>query len=399
MKPRLLVVPHIYAEDIAVREIELARRLKRFFDVFVLKWRDALHVDARWALWRRVKQISVATQAAVHKIESGARKDGITFVEAPVLQPILLQRIFGADKALERCTRKNRRTLQTVLLGLKITHLLLANGFFGVERIPGTRVFFDIVDWFPEEQVDIARVEKTREKQRLIARNTEAMFAVSEPLSEKLKRDCGIDAIPLANGADISRLRSIDPDSVRALRAKLGLKGKFVIGYIGNHGSYTGVDLVVKAFLAAKPCMPDAALLIVGPAEAWQAMLSANRHSAVIATGTVAPEQVATYFNAIDLGVLAQEISAGTDYAFQIKVVEYTACRKCVVSTPLATWKRLAWPNVVLAEPTVEAWKEAFIKVRAMKWRSEWDRLAEPYDWARLAEQMAGVMLGQEETT
>lgn len=393
MKPRLLVVPHIYAEDIAVREIELARRLKKFFDVFVLKWRDALHVDARWALWRRVKQFSVATRAAVHKIQSGVQVDGITLVEAPVFQPILLQRILGADKALERCIRKNRRTLQTVLLEMKITHLLLANGFFGVERIPGTRVFFDVVDWFPEEQMDITRVEKTREKQRWIAKNTEAMFAVSEPLSEKLRKDCGIDAIPLPNGADISCLRSADPDSVRALRAKLGLKGKFVIGYIGNHGPYTGVDLAVKAFWAAKPSMPDAALLIVGPAEPWRALLNANRHSGVISTGAIPPKQIASYFNAINVGILAQEISAGTDYAFQIKVVEYTACRKCVVSTPLATWKRLAWPNVVLAEPNVEAWKEAFIKVRAMEWRLEWDRLAEPYDWASLSEQMARVML------
>lgn len=178
------------------------------------------------------------------------------------------------------------------------------------------------------------------------------------------------------------------------MRAKLGLKDKFVIGYIGNHGTYTGVDLAVNAFLAAKPNMPDAALLIVGPAEPWRALLAEHRQSGVIATGSVTPQQIANYFNAIDLGVLAQDISAGTDFAFQIKVVEYTACRKCVVSTPLATWKRLAWPNVVLAEPTVEAWRDAFIKARALEWKPEWERLAEPYDWALLAERMAGVMLG-----
>jgi glycosyltransferase involved in cell wall biosynthesis len=394
MKPRLLVVPHIYAEDIAVREIELARRLRKFFDVFVLKWRDALHVDAAWTLWRRIKQISTATKAALQSIESGTEKDGITLVEAPVLQPILLQRILGAENAVARCIRKNGRTLRTVLLELKITHLLLANVFFGLERIPGTRVFFDVVDWVPEEHMDMAQLEKTREKQRLIAANTDAMFAVSEPLCEKLRKDCGIGAIPLPNGADISRLRSIDPEGVRVLRAKLGLKDKFVIGYIGNHGTYTGVDLAVNAFLAAKPNMPDAALLIVGPAEPWRALLAEHRQSGVIATGSVTPQQIATYFNAIDLGVLAQDISAGTDFAFQIKVVEYTACRKCVVSTPLATWKRLAWPNVVLAEPTVEAWRDAFIKARALEWKPEWDRLAEPYDWALLAERMAGVMLG-----
>ena len=394
MKPRLLVVPHIYAEDIAVREIELARRLKRFFDVFVLKWRDALHVDASSALWRRVKQVSVATRAALRSIGSGTARDGITLVESPVLQPVLLQRIFAAENALERCTRKNGRTLQTVLRELEITHLLLANGFFGVERIPGIHTFYDLVDWFPEEQMNVAQVEKTREKQRSIAANTDGVFAVSELLCEKLLRDCGIAAVPLPNGADISRLRSVDQGSVRVLRAKLGIENKFVIGYIGNHGAFTGVDLAVNAFLAAKANMPDAALLIVGPAEPWRALLNGHRRSGVVATGSVPPEEIAAYFNAIDLGILAQGISAGTDYAFQIKVVEYTACRKCVVSTPLATWKRLAWPNVILAKPTAEAWKDAFVKARGMEWLPEWERLAEPYDWATLAERMAGVMLG-----
>ncbi|HEY6947032.1 MAG TPA: glycosyltransferase family 4 protein [Candidatus Acidoferrum sp.] len=395
MKPRLLVVPHIYADDITVREIELARRLTRFFDVFVLKWRDALHVDASSATWRRLKQVFVATQAALRTIDSSATRNGVTLVKVPVLQPILLRRFIGAENALKLCSRRNARTLRTVLRELKITHLLLANEVFGVERISGIRMFHDVVDWFPEEQVGASQLQKIREKLRSIAANADAVFAVSQPLSEKLLADCGIRAIPLPNGADISRLRSVDPVGVRVLRANLGLEGKFVIGYIGNHGTYTGVDLVVNAFLAAKAIMPDSVLLIVGPAEPWRALLDTHRKSGVIATGSVPPEQIATYFNALDLGVLAQGISAGTNFAFQIKVVEYTACRKCVVSTPLATWKRMAWPNVILAEPTVEAWKEAFIQARAMKWRPEWDRLAEAYDWAVLAEAMGGVMLGE----
>ena len=393
-KPRLLVVPHIYADDITIREIELARRLTRFFDVSVLKWWDALHVDASLAAWRRLKQIAVATQAVLQNINSIITKDGLTLVEVPVLQPILLRRFLGAENALGLCSRTNALTLRTVVDKQKVTHLLFANELFGTKRIPGVRIFHDVVDWFPEEQVPVAQLERIRRTLRAISANVEATFAVSEPLCEKLRRDCGINAIPLPNGADISGLRGVDPTAVRALRAKLSIENKFVIGYIGNHGTYTGVDLVVNAFLAVKPNMPDAALLVVGPAEPWRALLADHRQSGVIATGSVPPEQIATYFNAIDLGVLAQNISAGTDFAFQIKVVEYTACRKCVVSTPLATWKRLAWPNVVLAEPTVEAWREAFIEARTLEWRPEWERLAEPYDWMLLAEKMAAVMLG-----
>jgi hypothetical protein len=113
----------------------------------------------------------------------------------------------------------------------------------------------------------------------------------------------------------------------------------------------------------------------------------------VIATGGISPAEIFTYFGALDVGVLAQGITTGTDFAFQIKVVEYSACRKIVVSTPLATWKRLAWPNVLLAEPDLGAWSDAFVKARTMRWQPEWDRFVEPYDWSILSNRIADALL------
>ncbi len=113
----------------------------------------------------------------------------------------------------------------------------------------------------------------------------------------------------------------------------------------------------------------------------------------MIATGGVLPAEVSTYFNALDVGVLAQGITTGTDFAFQIKVVEYSACRKVVVSTPLETWKRLAWPNVLLAEPDPVSWAEALVRARSMTWQPEWDRFVEPYDWSILANRIADALL------
>jgi glycosyltransferase involved in cell wall biosynthesis len=219
------------------------------------------------------------------------------------------------------------------------------------------------------------------------------MFAVSEPLCEKIGRECGVVALPLPNGADLLKLRSVPPQKTSVLRAKLGIRDNFAIGYIGNHGPYTGVDLVVKAFLAAKSRLPDVKLLIVGPAHCWQSLIDANRENGVIATGGVSPAEISTYFNALDVGVLAQGITTGTDFAFQIKVVEYSACRKIVVSTPLETWRRLAWPNVLLAGPNPGTWADAFVKAKAMNWQPEWDRFVEPYDWSILSNRIADALL------
>ncbi len=392
-KPRLLVIPHIYAEDISIRELEFAQRLAGRFEVFVLKWRDALHVDATSPLVRRLKQSSVAASSAFCSHRVAAPRNKFTPVELPVWQPILLHRILGPIRALAFCQKRNHATLLSVIKTHQITHILYATELFGTDRIPNVRAAFDVVDWFPESEHSSERLAEIRANLHRIASQMDAVFAVSGPLSEKLARECSISSLPLPNGADLAKLRGIPAEKVRALRGKLGLADKFVIGYIGNHGPFTGVDLVVNAFLAARNRLPGAALLVVGPAHHWQSLLDANRSNGVIATGGVPPTDIATYFNALDVGVLAQGITTGTDFAFQIKVVEYSACRKIVVSTPLETWKRLAWPNVLLADANPSAWAGAFVQARSMTWQPAWDRFVEPYDWSILSHRIADALL------
>jgi glycosyltransferase involved in cell wall biosynthesis len=393
VKPRLLVVPHIYAENIAVREIELARRLTSEFEVFILKWSSPLHVEDASVFLRRVKQVRTALSAGLRS-RSQFEANGTRVVEVPVWQPLLWQRLLGARAALEICKWLNRGTLRELLANLEITHLLLASGLFGVERRSGVRTFYDVVDWFPEESVAPEELARVRSELRAISEQVDAVFAVSEPLAEKLHRDCGVECTLLPNGADIAHMRGVAPARVSALREGLGIVDDFVIGYIGNHGAFTGVDLVVNAFLAARNQIPKSKLLIVGPAEYWSELLRANRDAGVIATGNVLPSEIAEYFNAIDIGVVGKGKNAGTDFAFHIKMVEYSACRKCVVSTPLETWRRLAWPNIIFAEPNAQAFADAFVKAHSMRWRSEWDGIIENYDWQALASKAAKVMIG-----
>src|SRR5262245_6819675 len=63
-RPRLLVVPHVSAEDVAVREVELACRLTEHFDVYCLEWSDAVQVTHPSPLRRRWRQLRTALGAA-----------------------------------------------------------------------------------------------------------------------------------------------------------------------------------------------------------------------------------------------------------------------------------------------------------------------------------------------
>ena len=393
MKPRLLVVPHIYAEDICVREIEFARRLTGHFDVYCLKWNDALHLDGGASFRRRWKQFRTALGSAVTSRRLIRGADGIAYVQAPVLQPILLHRAVGSEQAHVLSRVFNGRVLEDAITAQGISHVLLAADTFRLPRPAGVKKFFDVVDWFPEDIKSREYCDAVRARLKAVARQAEGVFAASEPLREKLRVDCGIDAVSVPNGADLQVLRSFGSEKIEALRQRLGLADKFVIGYIGNHGPFTGVDFVLQVFRAVRRRIPNAALLIVGPADYWRPLLEGARSEGVVWTGPVAPSEVAAYFNAIDLGILAQDKSLGTELAFQIKIVEYSACRKFVVSTPLLTWQRLQWPNVFLIDRAVDAWVDAICRAREEQRSPTWDALIEPYDWNALAQRMARVML------
>lgn len=389
---RLLVVPHIPAADIRVREIELARRLKNHFEsVFCLEWSDALHDVSGGAVLRRWRQATRAVDAFMTPIGKPRIRDGIRHVNVPVLQPILLRRLVGDDAALRISRRVNSRCLDRLVEEFGITHVLLATSNLGIPSVPRVETFFDFVDWFPEESASARKMSALRRDLRWLAGRARGLFAVSEPLARKLRRDYGLDCAPLPNGTDIQGLRSVPQSEIGRIRARWNAANKFVVGVIGNHGDYVPLDFAVEVFRRLRSRMPEAALWIVGPAEIWRSRLEGE--PGVIFTGQVPPEEVAAFFQAIDMGLLVQERNAGTEYAFQIKVVEYTACRKFVVAPPFETWRWLSWPNVRLLDFDPDAWAAEICSLRKTSWDGDWDRIVESYDWSRLATEAARIIL------
>jgi glycosyltransferase involved in cell wall biosynthesis len=399
MKPRLLVVPHVYAENIRVREIELARRLVDYFEVSCLRWDDALHAKGRTPFLRRCNQAWMGIKNLLRRPHTALDPSGMTLVQLPILQPVILRRLAGDARALAWSRAFNSARLTALLRTRGITHLLFASDFFEIPSTGGLRSFFDFVDWFPEEFSDARRRELVRSNLQLLKSRVTGIFAVSESLAEKLKRDYGLDAVAVPNGADIAILRAkSSQDEAARVRQRWGLAGKYVIGYIGNHEPFAGVDFLVEVHRAVRERMSDAVAFIVGPADYWIGRLG-DRLPGVVFTGAIPPAEISAYFNAIDVGVLPKDKDLGTEFAFQLKVVEYSACRRFVVAPPLETWRRLNWPNVRLVDRTVTAWADAICELRAAKWSPAWDSLAAAYDWTELARKMSGVMLGQDAPT
>jgi glycosyltransferase involved in cell wall biosynthesis len=393
MKPKLLVIPHIYAEDIRIRSIEFARRLTNYFEVYCMRWKDMLHVDDASPYRRRMKQLQAGLVSLCHRLDKKKGRDGVIYVDAPRLQPLLLEKFLGMRLALHFSRTFNTCVLNYLVRHLNINIILMASGHFYFPNVPGVRKFFDIVDWFPEDSVSPQMLEETRQYLSYLASHADGIFAVSDALAEKLNTEYNLQSIGLPNGVDLQILRNVPNEHVQSVRKKWGLSGRFVIGYIGNHGPYTGIDFVLEMFKSLREEMRDACLFVVGPVDCWRDTIANFGLKDAIFTGRISPLEIPAYFHAIDIGILAKYKSPGTDFAFQIKMVEYTACRKFVVSTPLLVWQRLNWPNVILANQTVEDWVRAIITARDLRWQPDWDNIVEPYDWKALSQRLANYLL------
>jgi len=146
---RLLVIPHVYAEDVLVRSIEFARRLRPFFgDVYCLKWQDPVHVDECGFFARRWKQLHCSLDSLL-RIGTATSKgtDGIVYVRARLLEPLLLRRLIGMPKAMALSRAFNGRVLGRLIKTLGVTHLLLASDRFGIPSRQGVRIIYDVVEW------------------------------------------------------------------------------------------------------------------------------------------------------------------------------------------------------------------------------------------------------------
>jgi len=391
---RLLIVPHVYAEDIKVRTIELGKRLTGRYQVYCLRWRDAVHQEgAHWLTWRW-RRVKAVLHSLCKRIRVSHGSDGIKYIDAPLMQPMLLGRVVGLRNAWEIS-----RTFNTMILGylvrrFAIKNLLIANWSF---RFPSdcesTEMYFDVVDYFDVEDIPQALLIAHTAYLKNVLSTAKRSFIVSLPLLEKLRLNFSQTGVYIPNGVDLQEVRGVDDVVVAKIRSRHGLEGKFVIGYIGNHGPYAGIDFVLDVFQRVRCVVRNAVLLVVGPVDHWGPTVKQLAYDEdIVFTGRVPWSEIGAYMNALDVGLFAWSPGEFADYSFQIKVVEYTACRKTVIAIPTPTLQQLNWPNVLLVERNLNDWVAAILQAKNRVWDSDWDEIIEEYDWQQLANRMANWM-------
>ena len=186
------------------------------------------------------------------------------------------------------------------------------------------------------------------------------------------------------NGAEDLLLAPPDAAAVAAVRARFSAAPGKLIGYIGNHGSWSGARFLVEAFAPLAARDPELRLAIIGPGVETEALRRSGVPAGVVLTGGIAPSEIVSYYHALDAGVLPFDLLPFTDNAMPLKIIEYGFAKKPVLATPLKELVRIALPHVRFAPRERGAWESGLLELLRTRWRPEWEEPLRGYRWESL---------------
>jgi glycosyltransferase involved in cell wall biosynthesis len=178
----------------------------------------------------------------------------------------------------------------------------------------------------------IRAVGLARWTERAICSMSSKVIVVSTPLRD-IMLNAGVHAEKLVVMPNGVRKEMLAPrGSSKALRSKLGLQGKVVIGFIGWLRPWHGLEFLIEAFEQAQLQTQGSAILIIGDGPAMPDLCALvdklGLHDHVVFTGPLPHESVPEHLDAIDIAVQP----AANEYCCPMKILEYMALGKAIVA-------------------------------------------------------------------
>ena len=244
------------------------------------------------------------------------------------------------------------------------------------------RVVYDLPDDHMAGLELAGRAADAGRVRRFIARELETAAvatASSRVLVGVLKRQFGRDALLVPNGTWVSRFREARTADPAALRARLGVGAGPVIGFTGGLDEWMEAGLLLEAWRLVRRSRPDARLVVVGDGSRAAELRAAG--AGVVVTGFVAPDAVPAHVALFDVGVVPFTQNALTNAMLPIKIFDYAAARKPVVSTPLAAYAGEDLPFVRIARAEPAEFARELLAALDDGWRPVWDAAVDRYDW------------------
>ncbi len=200
----------------------------------------------------------------------------------------------------------------------------------------GIRLIFDPRGILPEE-LRLARGWSRRDPryrlwkwiERILLKRADAVFALSKPFREHLRRIVPRDDIRITPCCIEASRFTYDPQRRSTTRAKLGFGKRFILVYsIGCFVPYQVLEKALEVFHYLREERPDAQLLILTPEP--QAMRRYATEYSLDLTGVtitrVPFSRIPDYVSACDAGLLVRHPSIVSRVASPVKFAEYLGC-------------------------------------------------------------------------
>jgi PEP-CTERM/exosortase A-associated glycosyltransferase len=208
---------------------------------------------------------------------------------------------------------------------------LRAGKQFGIPVVYEVRAFWEdaAVDHGTASENGL-RYKLTRALETYALRNASAVTTICEGLRKDIvARGIAADKVTvIPNAVDIDKF-AVGGEADLDLKRKLGLQDMRLIGFIGSFYAYEGLDVLLRAVPAMIAKQPDLRVLLVGggPQDARLRQLARELHieDKVVFTGRVPHEQVALYYDLLDVLVYPRLSMRLTDLVTPLKPLEAMA--------------------------------------------------------------------------
>lgn len=192
-------------------------------------------------------------------------------------------------------------------------------------RSMGTKILYDCVDEISGFS-DVGDVARALREEKDLAANSSSIIVTSQALRQKFQK-INPNCFYIPNGADVSHF--LNSAQVNEKVQELEPLQHPIIGYHGAVSDWFDVDLVCRL----ADSHPEYSVLIVGPVNVG--LEKFKKHPNITLVGAKKYEILPKYLAYMDVCIIPFKINKLTLAVNPIKLYEYLAAGKPVVSTPL----------------------------------------------------------------
>ena len=292
-----------------------------------------------------------------HSAPSDAEEsvDGWHFYRTPPAPAGLRVPGLGEVAQMKQTTNRLLQVAQQLKPDLLHAHSPVLNAIpaLRVGRQLGIPVVYEVRAFWEDAAVDHGttlegslRYRLTRRLETHALRNAQHVFTICEGLrSDIVARGIPASKVTvIPNAVDIEAF-DLGGQPDLALKTRLGMDGKTVVGFIGSFYAYEGLDLLLQSMPQLLKLRPDVRVLLVGGGPQDDTLKAQARTlgiaDQVVFTGRVPHSEVQRYYDLIDILAYPRHSMRLTDLVTPLKPLEAMAQGRVLIASDVGGHKEL----------------------------------------------------------